>query len=59
MNFSHLNLASSTNTSQELICNLASIKLPKQTYSFKFRNLNLDDVLVHSKLHNEDDSDDY
>ena len=60
MNFSHLNLTGTHNLARDLICNLLSTEPPKSTCTFNYKKLNLDDILIHSKLHTEDeDSEEY
>lgn len=55
MDFSHLNLTGTKNVSNELIVCLLNKEQPFKKFSNNFDKLSLDCVLIHSKLHTEDD----
>ena len=54
MNFSHLNLPGTNGLAKDLIMDLLSMKQKEQKYKENYAKCNLDDILVVSKLHNED-----
>ena len=59
MNFSHLDLKAHKNLANDLIKNLLSMEPPRQKYIFDYKILDVDDVLINSKLYTEDDSEEY